>query len=97
MRHALIEDGIVINVIVWDGESPYDPGEGVTIKPCSDLVGAGFTYNGKKFTPPELEPEPSPLQGLRDELAVAASVEEVGAVVSRVIDALEVAGVTEVA
>jgi len=90
MRHALIKDGTVINVIMWDGESPYDPGEGVTIKPCSDLVGGGFTYDGKKFTAPEpVEPEASPFQGLRDELAAATSTDEISAVVAQVIDALE--------
>jgi hypothetical protein len=90
MRHAQIQDGTVINVIVWDGETPYDPGEGITLVKCPDTVGGGFTYDGKKFTAPEpVEPEPSALQGLRDELAAATSADEISAVVAQVIDALE--------
>lgn len=28
MRYAVISGGIVVNVIVWDGATPYDPGAG---------------------------------------------------------------------
>ena len=90
MRYAQIKDNLVINVIVWDGKTPYDPGEGITLVKCPDTVGGGFTYDGKKFTAPApVEPEPSALQGLRDELAAATSADEISAVVAQIIDALE--------
>ena len=90
MRYAQIKDNVVINVIVWDGETPYDPGEGITLVKCLDIVGGGFTYDGKKFTAPApVEAETGQLQGLRDELAAATSTEEIGAVVAQVIDVLE--------
>ena len=31
--YAHIKDGLVVNVSVWDGVQPYDPGEGVTLVP----------------------------------------------------------------
>lgn len=31
MRYAVIENGVVINVIMYDGTSPYDPGPGRTL------------------------------------------------------------------
>ena len=31
--YAVVADGKVVNVIVWDGVQPYDPGEGVTLVP----------------------------------------------------------------
>ena len=90
MRYAQIKDNLVINVIVWDGETPYDPGEGITLVKCPDKVGVGFTYDGKKFTAPApVEPEPGQLQGLRDELAAATSTEQLAEVIAQVIDAVE--------
>ncbi len=35
-RYAVIEDGVVVNIIVWDGESEYDPGDGVTLVEAGD-------------------------------------------------------------
>ena len=31
--YAVVADGKVVNVIVWDGVSSYDPGEGLTLVP----------------------------------------------------------------
>ena len=42
MRYAVIENGVVINVIVWDGVTPYDPGEGITVVQ-SDTLNIGDT------------------------------------------------------
>ena len=40
-------DGVVINIIVWDGESPYNP-EGHTLMLCDDhpSVSFGWTFDG---------------------------------------------------
>ena len=31
--YAHVVDSVVVNVSVWDGVQPYDPGEGVTMVP----------------------------------------------------------------
>ena len=57
--YAVVDDAtaLVVNVIVWDGVQPFDPGEGVTLVPLpfeedEDGVrrytgGIGWTYNPK--------------------------------------------------
>ena len=32
-HHAHVVDGVVVNVSVWDGIQPYDPGDGVEMVP----------------------------------------------------------------
>lgn len=53
MKYCLIKNGLVVNVVVWDGITPVDFGD-VDVVAVNDniYVGPGFTYNGKKFTPP---------------------------------------------
>lgn len=56
----LNSDGLVINIIVWDGESPYNP-EGHTLMLCDDhpSVSFGWTFDGDNWVaPPEPEVEP---------------------------------------
>lgn len=50
-RYALVKDGFVVNTIIWDGESEWSPGEGVTAIPLddSDAVSIGDSYDGSKF------------------------------------------------
>ena len=31
--YAVIDNGLVVNTIVWDGIQPYDPGKNVTLAP----------------------------------------------------------------
>ena len=34
MRYTVVDrQGAVVNIIEWDGESPYDPGEGASVRP----------------------------------------------------------------
>lgn len=51
MRSAIIENGIVVNVIV--GEAPGSVS-------CGDGVGIGWAYDGADFIAPASEPEPEP-------------------------------------
>jgi hypothetical protein len=56
----LNSDGLVINIIVWDGESPYNP-EGHTLMLCDDYPSAsfGWIFDGDNWiAPPEPEVEP---------------------------------------
>lgn len=58
-RYAVVRDGVVENVVVWDGESDWQPPEGTTLV-LSDEAGPGDTHDGKTFTPPE-PPTPDPV------------------------------------
>jgi hypothetical protein len=54
------EDGLVVNVIVWDGVTPYEHADS-TLMPCSDDPGVwiGWRRVGDEWVaPPEPEPEP---------------------------------------
>jgi hypothetical protein len=55
MRYAHINpDGLVVNVSLWDGETPYDPPEGHTLHQLDDdsPVGPGWEYDGIWTAPP---------------------------------------------
>jgi len=69
--------GLVINVIMWDGESVWTPPDGCYPVPLGDTgAGIGWTYDGEKFTAPP-EPEPS-----HDELVQQAENEKQSRLVS---------------
>lgn len=56
--HALIENGVVTNVIVWDGQKPYSVPQGKTLVDISNLdpkPGKNWTYDGADFTAPPPE------------------------------------------
>lgn len=57
MKWAIIDtQNIVTNIIVWDGMSPYDPGEGNTLIKINDGVycAIGWIYDPatQTFSPP---------------------------------------------
>jgi hypothetical protein len=52
--YAVILDNEIINVIVWDGETPYTPMVGTTLVECPEGVGIGWTYNGTNYDPPKI-------------------------------------------
>lgn len=54
-RYAVLnQDNVVVNVIEWDGVTPYDPGEGLTLQfvPTVDI---GRVWDGTDFVTPEGE------------------------------------------
>jgi hypothetical protein len=53
MNYALIESGVVVNVIVWD-LSPYPLTDGQTLVLIPEGSGAwiGWTYDGTNFIAP---------------------------------------------
>ena len=56
MNYAIIDStGLVINTVVWDGETPWSPPAGQTAVPFTE-GGIGWTYANGTFTPP---PSPS--------------------------------------
>lgn len=48
MRYAIVKDGVVVNVILWDGEDDYAP-DGLAVQ--SDEAGIGWTYDGELHAP----------------------------------------------
>lgn len=37
-KYNVMKDGVVINIIEWDGTSVYDPGEGCTLELVNEEV-----------------------------------------------------------
>jgi hypothetical protein len=49
---AVINNGTVVNTVVWDGESNWSPPEGTTLVSLADHahVGIGWDWDGTTFT-----------------------------------------------
>ena len=50
-NYAVIENGMVVNVIVWDGAAGLGDGDQMIIETV-DGCGIGWTYAGGEFIPP---------------------------------------------
>ncbi|EOM7108357.1 tail fiber assembly protein [Escherichia coli] len=57
MNYAIVENGLVLNVAVWDEEPTFEPEKGVWVLVKDDeIAGPGWTYDGQEFiAPPEPE------------------------------------------
>lgn len=57
MKYAVIRNGTVENLVVWDGETDWTAPEGTEVVALDDRpAGPGWTYDGTSFTaPPEEE------------------------------------------
>lgn len=46
-------NGVVVNIVVWDGASPYNP-EGITLLPCNQNPNAtfGWKFDGSNWIAP---------------------------------------------
>lgn len=64
MKYAVLKDGQVINVILWDGAGDdlpaYFADQGATLQllPDDSLVGPGWSHDGADFVAPEVPPVP---------------------------------------
>lgn len=67
MKYALVKNGIVEQVILWDGVSGWTPPKGMQVVPASDDTQIGGKFDGKSLTNPA--PKPS----------VSATADSVGA------------------
>ena len=70
MNYAVIENGVVTNIAVWDGETEWAQ-DGVEIVPADDGIQIGWLYNIGVFTPP------SPLMKTHEEMAFDAEQERI--------------------
>ena len=60
-NYALIDsNGVVQNIVVWDGVSPWTPPDGLTavLNPETVCAGIGWTYESKAFVAPALVADP---------------------------------------
>ncbi|MFW5365791.1 hypothetical protein ACOAKA_10205 [Escherichia coli] len=56
--YAVVVDGVVVNVVMWDGVSDWRPEKGEAVK-TGGTVGIGWLYSGGEFTPPEQKEQAS--------------------------------------
>ncbi len=58
-RYAIVESGVVTNVIIWDGQGDFFPSMTVILLLDDSQVGPGYTYDGTTFTAPPSPPPPT--------------------------------------
>lgn len=56
-NYAIIENGTVVNVVLWDGEAEWSPDAGEAVK-TDGTVSIGWSYKDGVFSAPPV-PEPS--------------------------------------
>jgi hypothetical protein len=54
--YALVENGVVNNIVTWDGVTPVNFSDGLLAIEIDDSVRIGFTYDGTTFAAPPLPP-----------------------------------------
>ncbi|HEY1944128.1 MAG TPA: hypothetical protein VGH40_18600 [Roseiarcus sp.] len=68
-QYALIEAGVVANLVEWDGATPYEPPNGATLSPVSSLppgVAIGWAQGaGGAWIAPPASPAPALLTFLQ--------------------------------
>lgn len=55
-RYAIIENGVVVNVVLWDGQTQWADSQAAILLPAGSPVGPGYTYDGTNFTAPPPPP-----------------------------------------
>jgi hypothetical protein len=56
-KYAMMNGDEVINVALWDGETPWEPGCEIVELPDDSPVGPGWVRNGGEWVAPPLSPE----------------------------------------
>lgn len=56
-RYAVVENGQVTNVALWDGVSEWGESNLAILLPADSPVGTGYTYDGTTFTAPPSPPQ----------------------------------------
>jgi hypothetical protein len=54
-RYALIQDGEVVNVVVWDGKTEFTPEGELVALTDDEVVGPGWARKGNKWIAPPLD------------------------------------------
>lgn len=67
-RYALLKNGIVANICLWDGVTPWTPPAGTALVNVEGMwCDIGALYDGKVFTP-DLTPKPPPPKTVEERL-----------------------------
>ncbi|MFT4064263.1 hypothetical protein [Paraburkholderia sp.] len=65
-KYALVRDGVVVNLTLWDGASQVDFGAGVTAVAATDAVQIGYGYDGSKFIAPAPQVTVTPIPSAQE-------------------------------
>lgn len=59
-RYAIVEDGVVTNIVLWDGIAEWKhPGQAIDASAKeNEFIGVGWTYDGEAFKAPKHPPPP---------------------------------------
>lgn len=57
-KYAVIVNSVVVNILLWDGESEWTPPEGFAV-PAPDYVGINWRYEDGNFIDPNTPPAPT--------------------------------------
>ena len=72
MKYLVLNtDGFVVNVIVWDGTTPYNPSEGETLISLTDApqgAWTGWAFIDGAWTPPIAEYQDEAIAEYQDEV-----------------------------
>lgn len=49
---AIIKDGIVQNIAIWDESSDWEPSADILVDVTGMFVGPGFSWDGENFSAP---------------------------------------------
>lgn len=77
MRHAVVVDGAVVNVVLWDGKAEFDAGGDLVALSDGSAVSAGWTIaNGEWAQPSPVPEEVDSRQSALDKLAALGLTQE---------------------
>lgn len=67
MNYAMVKDGIVVNVIDWDGSTPYTPPDGCELYEWEGVINIGWLWvDGAPVDPNPPPPPPEPIVPLTE-------------------------------
>jgi hypothetical protein len=57
-NYAIVQNGLVVSIVIWDGETEWTPGDGAqaVLIPVGLFVDIGFAYDGSRFIAPVVAP-----------------------------------------
>ncbi len=74
--HAILDDaGNVLQVVVWDGVTPWAPAKKFNVYPCTADVSLGWKHDGKQFVAPKVEPLTKDQLAAQDTMLAALSAD----------------------